>query len=74
MSRHSGWVTYLSGVRPKLPLEILSATSTTDSLPDIGQEIPPNGSFLISSAAGPDPEWSVVLVTTKRLVSAEADL
>jgi len=26
-----------------------------DSLPDIGQEISPNGSLLISSAAGPGP-------------------
>jgi hypothetical protein len=27
-----------------------------DALPDIGQETSPNGSFLISFAASPDPE------------------
>ena len=45
--------------RPKLPPEILLNTSAMILLPDIGQEITLNGSFLISSATGPDPKQPV---------------
>jgi hypothetical protein len=56
--------------RPKLPLEILRTTSAMVQLPDIVQVILPNGSILVSSAAGLDPEPTLKL---KSSVSAPSN-
>jgi hypothetical protein len=63
------WVSMASH-RPKLPLEILRTTSAMVQLPDIVQVILPNGSILVSSAAGLDPEPTLKL---KSSVSAPSN-